>query len=197
MIETNDRWNIFRELVIGTRTVRRFREEEPVEEATLRELVDLARLTASGGNKQPLKYVISCTKAKNDSIFPHLHWAAYLKDGKPRDGERPTAYILILLDREVANSGGCDQGIAAQTIMLGATAKGLGGCIMGAVDRGPIRAALGIPDRYDLLLVLALGRPKEKVVIETATENRIEYWRDEQGVHHVPKRPLSEVLLPY
>lgn len=197
MTTGNDRWEMFRALVLETRAVRRFDERQPVPEEVLRDLVDLARQTASGGNKQPLKYVISWTAEKNAAIFPHLHWAAYLKDGKPAEGERPAAYILILLDRDIANGAGCDHGIAAQTLMLGARAMGLGGCILGAVDRGPIRAAIGLPDRYEILLVVALGKPREKVVLEPVVGQRIEYWRDAEGVHHVPKRSLDEVLLPY
>jgi nitroreductase len=187
MTAGNDRWEMFRALVLETRSVRRFDEKQ----------TDLARQTASGGNKQPLKYVISWTAEKNAAIFPHLHWAAYLKDGKPAEGERPAAYILILLDRDIANGAGCDHGIAAQTLMVGARAMGLGGCILGAVDRGPIRAAIGLPDRYEILLVVALGKPREKVVLEPVVGQRIEYWRDAEGVHHVPKRSLDEVLLPY
>ncbi len=197
MNDVKDLWPVFRSLALRTRTIRRFQEDRLVTEDTLRDLADVARQTASGGNKQPLKYAISWTKEKNDVIFPHLHWAAYLKDGKPREGERPTAYILILLDHGIAESAGCDHGIAAQTILLGARAMGLGGCILGAVDRGPLRAMLKIPERYEILLVIALGWPKENVVLEEMVEDRIEYWRDEEGVHHVPKRPLSEVLLPY
>lgn len=168
-----------------------------IELETLRELVDLARLSASAANKQPLKYILSCDPEKNALIFPHLAWAGYLKDWPgPSEGERPSAYIIILGDTEISRSFGCDHGIAAQSILLGATEKGLGGCIIGSINRKALRQALGIPSRYEILLVLALGKPKERVVIETVgPDGDIKYWRDEDGVHHVPKRPLDEIII--
>jgi len=164
---------------------------------TLRELVDLARLSASGANRQPLKYILSCDPQKNALIFPHLRWAGYLKDwGGPAEGERPTAYIVILRDDEISLSVDCDHGIAAQSILLGATERGLGGCILGSVQRDEMRQALGIPDRYYILLVIALGKPAETVVIEpVGADGDIKYWRDEAGVHHVPKRSLDEIII--
>jgi nitroreductase len=187
----------FRDLVLENRTYRRFDESSRIERRTLEELVDLARLSASGGNLQSLKYMLSCEPARNALIFPTLAWAGYLKDWPgPAAGERPSAYILILLDKEISKNAGCDHGIAAQSIMLGATERGLRGCMIGSVKRDALRAALNIPDRYDIVLVLALGKPKEKVVIETAkADGDIQYWRDAQGVHHVPKRPLSEIII--
>jgi len=96
----------------------------------------------------------------------------------------------------VSKSFGCDHGIAAQSILLGAAEKGLGGCMIGTVQREELRNALDIPARYEILLVLALGKPREKVVIEAADNTGdIKYWRDSQGTHHVPKRPLDELCL--
>ena len=188
---------MLRDLVLKNRSYRRFKQDAPVSMETLRELVDLARHSASAANKQPLKYVLSCDAAKNEKIFDTLAWAAYLKDWPgPTEGERPSAYIVILHDTEAAANPGCDHGIAAQSILLGAVDKGLGGCMMGAIDRKHLREALRLPDRYDILLAIALGVPAETVVIETATDaTGIRYWRDEAGVHHVPKRPLDELIL--
>ena len=185
------------DLVLSTRSCRRFQQGHTVPEPVLRELVDLARLSASGANMQPLKYVLSCDLGTNARIFPHLAWAGYLKDWPgPTEGERPSAYIIILGDTEISSGFGCDHGIAAQSIMLGATERGLGGCMLGAIDRDSLRAALQIPDRYRILLVLALGKPRETVVIETCgPDGKIEYWRDENNTHHVPKRPLEELIV--
>ena len=159
--------------------------------------MDLARLSASAANRQPLKYILSCDPKRNVLIFPHLAWAGYLKDwGGPQEGERPSAYIIILGDKEISRSFGCDHGIAAQSILLGAVERGLGGCIIGSIRREKLRQALQIPDRYEILLVLALGKPKEKVVIETlGPDGDIRYWRDKEGVHHVPKRSLDEIII--
>lgn len=84
---------MIKELVMKTRSCRRFKEEA-ISEELLRELVDLARLSASAANLQPLKYIISYKKEMNDIIFPKLKWAGYLKDWDgPEEGERPSAYI--------------------------------------------------------------------------------------------------------
>jgi nitroreductase len=185
------------ELIRKNRSYRRFRQDVPVDMGTLGYLVNLARLSASGANRQPLKYILSSDPEMNARIFPHTRWAGYLKDWKgPEEGERPAAYIVILGDIEVSKDFGCDHGIAAQSIMLGATEWGLGGCILGALDRDGLRRVLQIPERYEILLVLALGKPKEHVVIEEAgPDGDIKYWRDSAGVHHVPKRPVAEVVL--
>jgi nitroreductase len=188
---------MLRDLIVKNRSYRRFFQEQATGIDTLRELVDLARLSASAGNLQPLKYILSCTPEKNAQIFPHLAWAGYLKDWSgPSEGERPAAYIIILGDKGVSKSFGCDYGIAAQSILLGATEKGLGGCMIASIKRKQLRKVLDIPSCYEILLVLALGKPKETVVIETVGPDRdIKYWRDSEDIHHVPKRPLDDVII--
>ena len=188
---------VIRDLVIKNRTYRRFRQDVAVERETLRELVDLARLSASAANTQPLKYVLSCGPQKNAIVFGHLGWAGYLRDWPgPSEGERPSAYIIILADTQISEFADCDHGIAALSILLGAAEKGLGGCMIGTVRRRQLSEALGIPPRYKILLVLALGKPAESVTLETVgPDGSIEYWRDADGVHHVPKRPLDELIL--
>ena len=188
---------MIRDLVIENRTRRRFYQDVAIERETLRELVDLARLSASAANRQPLKYILSCDPQKNALIFPYLSWAGALKDWPgPSEGERPSAYIIILGDTEISQAFGCDHGIAAQSILLGATEKGLGGCMLGAIQRDELREALGIPLRYEILLVLSLGKPKEKVVLETiGPDGDFNYWRDSDSVHHVPKRPLDDIII--
>jgi nitroreductase len=187
-----------RDLVLKNRSYRRFEENVAIGEAQLRELVDLARLAASGGNKQPLRYVLCCDPPTNAKVFENLGWAAYLRDWPgPAEGERPSAYIVILGDTAVASSFGCDHGIAAQSILLGAVEQGWGGCILGSLKHEPLRAALGIAPQYEILLVLALGKPRETVIIEPVIRGDIKYWRDPQGRHHVPKRALSEIVLTF
>lgn len=185
------------DIVRANRSYRRFYEEKQIERDTLRELVNLGRLSPSAANLQPLKYVISADPELNKRIFPTLAWAGYLRPWiGPAEGERPSAYIVILGDTEIRNEFGCDHGIAAQSIMLGAAEKGIGGCMIGSIEREKLRQALNLPDRYEILLVLALGYPKEKVVLEeVGPDGDIRYYRDEQDVHHVPKRKLDEVIL--
>ncbi|MBM3173504.1 MAG: nitroreductase family protein, partial [Chloroflexi bacterium] len=176
---------MMKEIADRNRSYRRFHQEVAIELETLKELVDLARLSASAMNLQPLKYYLSCEPQKNALIFQHIGWAAYLKDWHgPAEGERPSAYIIILGDTEISKAFGCDHGIAAQSILLGATEKGLGGCMIATVRRQELSQALGIPQRYEILLVIALGKPKEKVVIDSVgADGDIRYWRDSQGVH--------------
>jgi nitroreductase len=185
------------DLIRKNRSYRRFDQDAPVNLDTLREFVDLARLSASAANRQPLKYILSCSADANARIFPHTRWAGYLKDwGGPAEGERPAAYIIILGDTEISKDFGCDHGIAAQSIMLGAVERGLGGCMIGALDRDGLRQALAIPERHEILLVLALGKPKETVVIEeVGSDGDIKYYRDAASVHHVPKRALDDLIV--
>ena len=188
---------MMKDLITNNRSYRRFYEDVPVSLEALRELVDLARLSASAANMQPLKYVLSCERKKNALIFEHLAWAGYLKDWPgPTEGERPSAYIIMLGDTEIAKNVVCDHGIAAQSILLGAVEKGLGGCMIASIQREKLREALNIPLRYDILLVLALGKPRETVVIEKmGPEGNVRYWRDAGGRHHVPKRSLEEIII--
>jgi len=188
---------VIRDLIISNRSCRRFHEDCTIERGTLEELVDLARLSASAANLQPLKYILSCEAQKNALIFPHLAWAGYLKDWPgPGEGERPAAYIIILGDTQISRTFGCDHGIAAQSILLGAREKELAGCMIGLIEREELRGALEIPARYEILLVVALGKPREQIVLEeVGPDGGIKYWRDSAGVHHVPKRSLKELIV--
>jgi nitroreductase len=126
-----------------------------------------------------------------------LAWAGYLSDWPgPGEGERPSAYIVVLVDTRIAKSAGVDHGIAAQSILLGATEKGLGGCIIASVQREALGQVLDIDPRYEILLVLALGKPVERVFVEpVGADGDIRYWRDGKGGHHVPKRSLGDIVL--
>ena len=188
---------MIRDLVLKNRSYRRYHQDAAINTETLRGLVDLARLSASGGNLQPLKFRLVNDPDTNAEVFPQLGWAGYLKDWPgPVEGERPAAYIVILGDTEVSNSFGVDWGIAAQSIMLGAAELGLGGCMIGSISRPELRDTLAIPERFKILLVLALGKPKEEVVIDpVGPDGSIKYWRDTDSMHHVPKRSLDELII--
>lgn len=187
-------------IIKKNRSYRRFNEQREIAPETLKELISLARYAPSAANRQPLKYIISHEQEKNEKIFPCLSWAGYLENWTgPEPGERPAAYVIILNDNEInqePEAAKTDVGIAAQSILLGAVRKDLGGCIFGAIDRKKLRQNLDIQDRYDIMNIIALGEPDEKIVLETSeSKEDIKYWRDEQGVHHVPKRPLNELIL--
>ena len=185
-----------KELVLKTRTYRRFDESYQISSETLEMLVDLARLSASGANRQPLKFLLYNTREDRSRIFPSLAWAGYLSDWPgPEEGERPSAYIIILGDKTISNVFGVDHGIAVQSIMLGATEKGLGGCIIASIKHEELRSELIIPDNFEILLVLALGKPVEKVIIDEIKDEDVKYWRDSERNHHVPKRSLNELII--
>jgi nitroreductase len=188
---------MMKDLVLKNRSYRRFYEDVEIDCQTLRDLVDLARLSASAANKQPLRYMLSFTKEKNALIFPTLSWAAYLTDWKgPPVGERPSAYIVVLADTEVSANFNWDAGICSQSILLGATEQGLGGCMLASINKPNLKQALHIAEKYEVVLVLALGKPKEKVVIEPVpASGDIRYWRDADETHHVPKRSLGDLII--
>ncbi|MCD5410432.1 MAG: nitroreductase family protein [Clostridiales bacterium] len=187
---------MLKDLILKNRSYRRFYQNVQIEKENLLELVDLARLSASGANLQSLKYVLSYDQAKNSSVFSCLKWAGYLKDWNgPKEGERPSAYIIVLGDSKISTNFWWDHGIAAQSILLGACEKGLGGCMFAAIDKEKLRNDLNISKQYEILMVIALGKPKEQIVIEEMKDDDVKYWRDEEKVHHVPKRSLEEIIV--
>ena len=185
-----------KELIFKTRSYRRFDESYRIDEKTIESLIDLARLSASGANKQPLKYLYFNSVKDCEKIFPYLAWAGYLTEWPgPDKGERPSGYIMILGDKKISELFGIDHGIAAQSIMLGVTEAGLGGCIIASIKREELVNELSIPDNLDILLILALGKPVENVIIEEIKNSDVKYWRDPDKNHHVPKRSLNELIV--
>ena len=187
---------MLKDLVLKNRSYRRFHEDHKINSETLRDLIALARVTPSAANRQPLKYILSNTIEKNAKIFDTLAWAGYLKDWPgPEPGERPSAYIVVLGDTEIITDFNADPGITMQTMLLGAVEKGLGGCIFGSVKRSLLSKNLDIPERYNILYVIAMGKPKENVIIDDIIDGNIKYWRDDNLNHHVPKRTIDEIIL--
>ena len=183
------------DLVQKNRSFRRFYQEPPVVRTELEHLVEVARQAASGGNLQALKYFLSADPATNAKIFPTLRWAGYLKDWAPAENERPTAYIAILRDNDITTNFMIDHGISSELMRLAAIEKGIGSCLMGSIDRARLRAALELPVKYEILGVLALGRPSEQAIVEDAQGGDIKYYRDQAGVLHVPKRTARELII--
>ncbi len=189
-----------REIIAKTRTFRRFFQNEAISLDLLSELLDLARLGGSARNGQPWQYLVINTPEMCEKVFPFLGWAGYLTDWKgPIEGERPSAYILCLLNsnwlKGPESEAQFDLGVATQNLLLGAMKKRLGGCRIGSFN--PKLADLfDLPEFLDISLVVALGRPRETVIIEECKEDSdIKYWRDDDGVHHVPKRSLESCLI--
>ncbi len=187
---------MLKDLVLKNRSYRRFFQSEKITASMLREWVDLARNSASARNSQSLKYILSADEYLNAMIFDQLAWAGYLSEWKgPEEGERPSAYIVMLHDTGITTNYFCDDGIASQSILLGAVEAGYGGCIIHSVNRKKLREILNLSEQLEIVQVLALGKPKEVVVLDQIKENDVKYWRDENQVHHVPKRTLDEIIV--
>ncbi len=184
------------ELLLKNRSYRKFHQEETIRTEELLGMVEATRIAPSPANKQPLKYVLVNRSEASDMLFPLLNWAAYLKDWEgPVEGERPSAYIVMLGDRSVSAFIDWDYGIALQTILLSAVEMGFGGCAIASCNKDKIRQLFNIDEKFEVAAVVALGKPKEVVVIDDVKDGDIIYWRDENEVHHVPKRLLSDLII--
>lgn len=188
--------SFIKHLANTTRSYRRFRQIYPVTPELMTQWVDNARVSASAGNKQSLRYRIVTDKEQCAQIFETLTWAAALPDWDgPEPGQRPTGYIIMATDSETFKGElwRFDAGIAAQTIMLSSTEEGFGGCIMLSFKRGELKKILSMPEDLEPVLVLALGRPIEDIRLVEAVQGDTTYYRDEQQVHYVPKRKLEDI----
>jgi nitroreductase len=185
------------ELILKTRSYRRFHQDVAVPTSTLRELAEMARIAQSPWNRQAVKFVFSNRPEKNAEIFQDLGWASRMPDWPgPSEGERPSAYIIIVGDKEVSKTFNFDHVVAGSAILLGATERGLGGCLIGAFNKKHIAGVAGLSERFEPLLVVALGKPNETIVLDPlGPDGNTAYWNDENGVHHVPKRSLDELIL--
>lgn len=183
-------------LILKNRSYRRFYQEEKIDSSLLESWVDLARLSPSARNMQSLRYKLVNDPKTNDQVFPLLKWAGYIEDWNgPIEGERPAAYIVILNDESLSKNYYCDDGLVSQSILLGAVEKDFGGCIIAAIDRPKLRTLLDINEKYKIIHLIALGKPKEMVQIDEMENGDIKYWRDQQATHHVPKRNLKDLIV--
>ncbi len=186
----------FHALVEAARSCRRFVEDRPLTMDDLDWLVDCARLAPSARNAQALRFVLVTQGPVCDELFRLTRWAGALKDwGGPHPGERPTAFIAVLAPDKGSELAAYDAGIACQTIQLAATTRGWGCCVIYSVDRAAAAPLLQVPEGMKLSLVLGLGVAKEERVVAPVPESgSLNYWRDERGVHHVPKRGLADLV---
>jgi len=181
------------EKITSRRTIRKYAQKEIPQEVLLK-CVDAARLSPSGANRQPLKYIIVNDRDLIKEVFSTLKFAGYLPDYQPKEHEMPKAYIVMLLDKSIHENVGHDAGIAAMSISMVAYDAGLGSCILGAVNREKLKEILTIPDAFDIVLIVALGYPAESPVADKVKDGDIKYWLDENRVLHVPKRSLDEIV---
>jgi len=185
------------DLVTRNRSYRKFRFEKKVKLEQLTDLVALARLTPSSKNRQPLKYVLVTAEKDCRFVFQQLKWAWFLKDwAGPSLSEQPPAYIVVAVDKNLNEQADIDAGIVSQTMLLGATEMGLGGCIIRTVNRYELKKHFQLPDFYDIILVIALGYPDQAIQIEPVSEKgETAYYETPDGVHVVPKRALEDLII--
>jgi len=184
----------FKQIVSNTRSTRRFKKDITIDKKELIELINLARVTSSGKNMQPLKYIAITDKEIKDEVYKPLVWAAHLKDWDQSEDEKPSAYILVINDTKVDGFATIDSGIAMQTIMLGATVKGYSGSILASIDKVAYKKLFNLADHLEPMFIIALGVRDEEIKIVEATKVDTNYYRD-GDIHCVPKRNLGKVLL--
>lgn len=192
-------FEILRKLLMTDRSVRRFDASKTIGEDVLKNLVELTRYCASGRNLQPLKYRLVVTPEECEKIYPLLKWAGYLTDWDgPDKNERPVAYLVQCLDTNISDSLLCDDGLHIQAITLGACSLGIGACVIKSFNVINVAQSLGIEEHLKPIYIIALGYPVEKVVVEDMikdTPEAVKYYRSEDGIHHVPKRMLSGLII--
>lgn len=191
---------MIKELVMKNRSFRGYNHDRKLTKEELLELVDCARLTASSVNMQPFKYYIAWEEKEVASIQALTKWARGLPELQlPRPGMEPTGFIVILQDTSIFESlqrFQKDCGIVAQTMLLRAVEMGLGGCMIGNFPAGSLNETLKLPGNLSPLLIVALGEPAERVVLKEISEGEpVNYYRDENDVHYVPKRRLEDIIL--
>lgn len=183
------------EIIKGRRSIRKFKQRR-VNRKILDDLVEGARLAPSAANVQPLRYIIVDDPSYADDVFESLTWAGYLSpEGTPKEGEKPTAYIVVLETGKGGSNTHRDAGAAIQNILLGAWSYGVASCWIGAIDREDLANTLDLPKDIKINAVVALGYPDEEAkVVDVAKNGSIKYYKDEDWVTHVPKRKLEDIL---
>lgn len=182
------------EAILKRRSIRKFQQKK-IPSSVLKKLINAARLGPSAGNLQPTEYILVTEKEKCQEVFTCTRWAVYLSDGTPYENFRPTAYIVVLLNKNKPTHAFslADCSAAIENIMLLAVAEGLGSCWIGSLDREKLKQVLSIPAYCEVDSLVALGYPAQKSKAEKF-KGDVKYWRCRQGNFHVPKRSLSEVL---
>ncbi len=195
---------MIKDIALKNRSFRGYDESFRFSREDLLEYIEIARICASSQNRQVLKFYIAYDKEMVDRIFPCTGWARELQPIKlPRDGKAPTAYIVICMDTTLTKGGGVatygyDAGIAAQTMLLAAAEKGLGGIMIRNLKRDQLVEILGLPENLQPMIAVALGKPAEDVrIVDMPEDGKTAYYRDENDVHYVPKRSVEELVINY
>ncbi|MCD7868760.1 MAG: nitroreductase family protein [Clostridiales bacterium] len=191
---------MIKELVIQNRSYRGYDRTRPVTREELTEFVDLTRFTASSVNRQPLKYHIVSELGEVEALQACTRWARALPQlNLPFPGTEPTGFVVICQDLQIVSNETAylrDIGIVAQTMLLAAVEKGLGGCMIGNFNKNDVQKLLELPEYIQPNLIVAFGKPAEDIrLVEAGEDGSTKYYRDENGVHYVPKRKLEDILI--
>lgn len=180
-------------LLQRNRSYRGYDNKFVVRNDQLRSIIETATLCPSARNQQVLRFrpVLS---DEADKVLKHIRLGGALPElHLPFEGSEPRAFVVICSTVEESKYVDIDLGIVAQTMLLRATELGLGGICIGAFDHAEIREALQLP--YEPLLVLAIGRPDERIELEPCHEgDSLTYYR-EGGVHYVPKICVDDLII--
>ena len=188
---------MLKDLGSKNRSYRRYDGTTQISQLQMSRWVDLARMSPSSRNLQPLKYMLINSPNECKKVFECLSWAGYLPEWTPSMEESPTAYVIMLSDKHISSGRSYhDEGIASQSVLLGAVEDGYGGCIIASIDRERLRKAFDIENHLEIALVLALGKPAEQIHVCEVESSDIRYFRDEHAAHFVPKRSLDELIVP-
>jgi nitroreductase len=182
------------DLIVSRRTIRQFGQQSLASDS-LEKMVNAARLAPSAANRQPLEFILVSEPEVRSRLFPLLKWAGYITPrGNPQPGQEPTAYIVVLVSTSIREKGyEWDTGAAVENIILTAWEEGIGSCWLASIDRQAIGELLQVPSTFKIDAVIALGYPAEQPVVEDL-DGSVEYWKDESGRLHVPKRKLDSVI---
>ena len=188
------KFNEFKTIVQNTRATRRFKQDFNINKQDLIDLIDLARITSSGKNMQPLKYIVVTDEILKDKVYKPLVWAAHLTQWTQSSLEKPSAYIIVVNDTNIDGFSAIDSGIAMQTINLGATIKGFSSCILASIDKEMYKNIFNLDNHLEPIFAIAFGKKDEDINI-VEMKNDTNYYRDEDDTHCVPKRALEDILI--
>ena len=186
------------ELILKNRSTRAFDESRPITKETMEELIRLAAKSPSGMNRQPIRYRVLSEKSDLEKMLANCRFGGLLGIKLPPEGQKPTGFILMFTDKEAKSPDTLAQkdiGIAAEAILLGAVEKGYAGCMLGSFNPQKLLADFGISDRFIPQLAIALGKGTETFRLTEAENGNLSYYRDEMGVHVVPKLPDSQLFI--
>lgn len=151
---------------------------KPVPRKKLERVLEAARLAPSAVNIQPWHFIVVTDPEKREKIGESGKWAGFLKD--------VPVIIVGCGDREASPKWHViDVAIAMQNMVMVATAEGLGTCWIGSFEEGVVRRLLKIPKRFEIIALLTIGYPREKLDIKR------------QMVHLLHRRKKFDQIVSY